>query len=86
MEKYIETILRFRVYRVERMLESHGGGLRKCLIWSFDNLDVAWKTAKTEAKTEATWQTWTVEDHGETVRLEHDSCFNDETLKFVETN
>jgi len=73
--KYIETILRFRVYRVERMLEIHGGGLRKCLVYSFENLDDAWKAAKTEAKTEATWQTWTVEDHGEAVQVEQTASF-----------
>ena len=73
--KYIETILRFRVYRIERMLESHGGGLRKNLVYSFDDLDAAWEAAKTETKDESKWQTWTVEDHGEAVEVEQVASF-----------
>jgi hypothetical protein len=57
------------------MPERHGGDLRKRLIWSFDNLDAAWKEVQRGNENRSDWQTWTVEDHGEAVEVEQVASF-----------
>jgi len=70
-ETYTEVILRFRVHRFEQMPETHGGGIRKHLVASFDDCQAAWDCASDmNIQNDASFWNYAAEDHGEAVRVE----------------
>lgn len=71
VDTYIETILRYRVYRHEQLPPSHGGKLRKVLVFSYETAKAAWDHAsELNRMNDRDFYMFSAEDYGKNVEVE----------------
>ena len=71
-----EKIHRYRVYRHTQMPESHGGEIRKTLMFSFPEAGAAWDQARKEnAANDRDFYMFSTEDFGKEEKIRVEQTF-----------